>query len=93
MTGRAITIKTLYESIRAVKRKLDELTSILVEDGELSDATLDALQKARETPEEEYVPAQRYLFTVGKQRALCLNGDLSWLWREVGGYLRVRVQI
>ncbi len=58
MTGRAITIKTLYEGIRAVQRKLDELTSILVEDGELSDATLDALHKARETPEEEYVPLE-----------------------------------
>ncbi len=58
MTGRAITIKTLYESIRAVQRKLDELTSILVEDGELSHAALDALQKARERPEEEYVPLE-----------------------------------
>ncbi len=56
MTAGAITIKTLYESIRAVQRKLDELTSILVEDGELSDAALDALHKARETPEEAYVP-------------------------------------
>ena len=55
MTAGAITIKTLYESIRALQRKLDELTSILVEDGELSDATLDALHKARKTPEEEYV--------------------------------------
>ena len=58
MTGRVITIETLYEGIRALQRKLDELTSILVEDGELSDATLDALHKARETPEEEYVPLE-----------------------------------
>ena len=56
MTGQVITIETLYEGIRALQRKLDELTSILVEDGELSDATLAALHKARETPEEDYVP-------------------------------------
>ena len=60
MTGRAITIKTLYESIRAVQRKLDQLTAILAEDGDLSDEALDALQKARETPEEKYVPLESH---------------------------------
>ena len=35
----------------------------------------------------------RWLFTVGKAAALGLDGDLSWVWEEVGGYLRVRVQI
>ena len=49
-------METLYEGIRALQRKLDRLAGILVEDEELSDAALDALQRARETPEEEYVP-------------------------------------
>ena len=55
MTARSITLRALYEAIGEVQRKLDQLTSILVEDGELSDEALDALQKARETPEAEYV--------------------------------------
>ena len=58
MTGRDITIETLYEGIRALQRKLDQLTAILAEVGELSDEALDALQKARERPEEEYVPLE-----------------------------------
>ena len=58
MTGRVITIETLYEGIRALQRKLDQLTAILAEVGELSDEALDALQKARERPEEEYVPLE-----------------------------------
>ncbi len=56
MTGRVITIETLYEGIRTLQRKLDQLTAILAEDGDLSDEALDVLQKARERPEEEYVP-------------------------------------
>ena len=56
MTGRVITIETLYEGIRTLQRKLDQLTAILAEDGDLSDEALDVLQKGRERPEEEYVP-------------------------------------
>ncbi len=58
MTGRVITIETLYEGIRALQRKLDQLTAILAEHGDLTDEALDALQKARERPEEEYVPLE-----------------------------------
>lgn len=53
-----ITLKALYEGIQNVQRKLDELTAILAEREELSDEALEALQEARETPEEEYVPLQ-----------------------------------
>ena len=55
MTARTVTLKALYEAIREVQRRLDQLTSLLVEDEELSDAALEALRRARETPEVEYV--------------------------------------
>ena len=58
MTARTVTLNALYEAIREVQRKLDRLAGILVEDEELSDAALEALQRARETPEEEYVPLE-----------------------------------
>ncbi len=54
----SITLRALYEGIQNVQRKLDELTAILAEREELSDEALEALQEARETPEEEYVPLQ-----------------------------------
>lgn len=55
MTARTVTLKALYEAIREVQRRLDQLTSLLVEGEELSDAALEALRRARETPEVEYV--------------------------------------
>ncbi len=58
MRTRTVTLKALYESIRQVQQKLDRLASLLAEDGNLSDAALDALQHARETPEAEYVRLQ-----------------------------------
>ncbi len=54
----SITLRALYEGIQNVQRKLDELTAILAEREELSDETLEVLQEARESPEEEYVPLQ-----------------------------------
>ena len=45
----------MFEAIRQMQRKLDRLSSFLLEDDHLSDAAQDALQEARETPEAEYV--------------------------------------
>ncbi len=58
MRTSTVTLKALYEAIRQVQHKLDRLASLLADDGHLSDAALDALQRARDTPDAEYVRLQ-----------------------------------
>jgi hypothetical protein len=53
-----VTLKALYEAIRQVQHKLDRLASLFAEDGRLSDAALDALHQARDTPDTKYVRLQ-----------------------------------
>lgn len=55
MEVKNITLEALYNSIQQVKIKLDHLTEIFAEDGELSEEALEALKEARETPESQYV--------------------------------------
>lgn len=55
MEAKNITLEALYNGIQQVQHKLDQLTEMLAEDGELSEETLEALKEARETPESEYV--------------------------------------
>lgn len=55
MEAKNITLEALYNGIQQVQHKLDQLTEMLADDGELSEETLEALNEARETPESEYV--------------------------------------
>lgn len=58
MEAKNVTLKSLYIGIQQVQHKLDQLTAMLAEDGELSEEALEALKEARETPESEYVQLQ-----------------------------------
>ena len=55
MEAKNITLEALYNCIQKVQHKLDQLTELFAEDGELTEEALEALKEARETPESEYV--------------------------------------
>ncbi|MBS3159918.1 hypothetical protein J4436_03960 [Candidatus Woesearchaeota archaeon] len=49
------TIETIHEDLLDLKKDVTFIKNILSEEFELSDSAFNALKKARETPESEYI--------------------------------------